>query len=205
VTGQRRGATLVEVLVGAGLLLIVMTGSFTVLHMGGRARGVTASAESLRTALAVQERIEADLASLVRVDGQTVRWWSDRRARLAFYVFDPEPARGASPDEVGVRAVRYALARPGQMLRRESGGREGPVGSTPLTAIEFLPFTSPTGPLLRVNITIARGPDEPAGPPLTHTFLARIPAPRGARGVSVAIRSDFSDPADAESESDELP
>ena len=198
------GFTLVEVIVALALSMLALSAAYAMLHLGDRSRHVTASAEGLRTALLIQERMEADLGALVYVRKGLVHWWKDRPARIAFYAYDAKAAT-AKPTEVGVRAVRYSWGKPGEMLKREWDAREESVGTSPLASAAFLPFQGPTGPMMRVNLLVGRGPGEPEGPPVYHTFLARLPAPRGARGLDYTIKSAFLEPKDDDSESDELP
>lgn len=201
---MRRGFTLVEMVVGVALLLIAMSAAYAVLHLGGKSRNVTASAEGLRTALLIQERLEADLNGLVRVKNGWVHWHTGKTNRTAFYSYDPT-ARTQDPKAVGVRAVRWSLDAPGQYLQREWNRKTDSVGTSPLTSIAFLPMDSPTGPMMRVTVSVGRSKDEPEGPPVVHSWLSRIPAPRGTRGLKVERLSEFLDPKDDTSERDDLP
>lgn len=201
---MRRAFTLVEMVVGIALLLIAMSAAYAVLHLGGKSRNVTASAEGLRSALLIQERLEADLNGLVRVRNGWVHWHTGKTNRTAFYSYDPT-ARTQDPKAVGVRAVRWSLDAPGGYLQREWNRKVESVGTSPLTSIAFLPMDSPTGPLMRVTVSVGRSKDEPEGPPVVHSWLSRIPAPRGARGLVLEVLSEFLDPKDDESERDDLP
>jgi hypothetical protein len=179
--GLRRGVGLVEVLVASALATGVLVAAFAALGLGERSRGATAFARSLATAASIEEHLRSDLARLVMVVPSPLKVVA-KPARLAFYV--AEPAAGRT---LPVRGVVYALPAPG-MLTRESGGAAAPVGTAPLDAIAFHPFLSATGPLLRVVLTVGRDPADPAGRPLTHTFLARLATPRVREVLELDVR-----------------
>lgn len=185
----RRGWTLLEMIVAMGLMTIVTSGAWLVFSFSDKSRGVTATARALQTAMLIEEHITNDLARLVK-NGAPFRFDPDKTGWIAFYVVDPQhtPADG----KVGVRGVRYTL-EPGQLLRRQYGDRNDPIGTSPLSSIEFLPFRGLTGVMLRVNMTVGRTKDDPEGPPLFLTFLARPALTAGAANLQMEALSRIED------------
>jgi hypothetical protein len=206
--GRRRQSpppafTLVEVVITATLATVVLGAGLALFQLADRSRGVTGAAESLKTAMAIEEAVLADVRRLVTVGPAPFRYWPGRPVRLAFYVSSSRggsaatTAGAADAAAIAVRAVRYSLERPGARLARESDAREHSVGTSPLTSVAFLPFLSPTGPLLRVSMTVGRDPGEPPGAPVVHAFLARVPVQRQDANLTFELISSFIDPADA--------
>jgi hypothetical protein len=56
---------------------------------------------------------------------------------------------------------------------------------------------SPTGPAVRVNLTVGFSPGDPAGPRLEHTFFCRLNAAGYLPAGAVQVVSAFLDPDDA--------
>lgn len=187
---KRGGWTLLEVLVSLGLMTVVLSGAWMMFSFSDRSRGVTATARALQTALLIEETLTNDLARLMK-NGGPFRWDPDHTNWIGFYVVDP---LHTPPDgKVGVRAVRYQLEPAGSLLRRRYGDRNDPIGTSPLTSVEFLPFRSLTGTMLRVNLTVGRTRDDPEGPPLFITFLARPALSAGAGHLTIEALSDIQD------------
>lgn len=187
---MRSGFTLVEILVAATIGTVVFSSALMIYGFANRSRNVSASARALQTALLVQERVEEDLARLVQMSGAPVRFFPKDPSRLAFVVYDA--SAGDAPGlVVPVRGVTYALDAPGGYLVRQVERTRESVGVSPLTTIAFLPFLSPTGPLVRVTMAVGREKGEPPGPDIHHAFLARIPTPRPHPSIRFETRSWF--------------
>jgi prepilin-type N-terminal cleavage/methylation domain-containing protein len=195
------GYTLVEVLIAMSLMTLVLSGAWMVFHLGDRSRGVTASARALQTAMLVQEHFTNDLARLI-AKGMPFRFDPQATGTIGFYVIDPQhtPATG----QVGIRSVKYVHPPKlpngaHQLLQRTYAGKTESIGASPLVSAAFLPYTSLTGPMIRVNLIVGRTQDDPDGPPLDHTFVARPSMSSAAMLLDLAKLSDF-DPADRPSE-----
>lgn len=170
---MRRGFTLVEILVTVTIGVVIMAAALMIFNFGNRSRNVTATARALQTALLVQERFNEDLSRLI--PGSSTIRFHDKPDRVSFWAYDPEFTAGGA---IGVRGVVYFRDEVTGLIKREWNDRVDTVGVAPLRSIEFYPFMSPTGPLIRVNMQVGREPGEPPGPDTFHTFLARIPMPR---------------------------
>ena len=197
---RRRAFTLIEIMVACALGTAIFAGAIAVYNLSNRSRGVTASARALETATLLEEMITTDLHRLVKVGAGPLRFYPDRPSKLAFFAYDPDGAAGGA--SVPFRAVAYTLAdgaseKTPQFLQREWNAKVESVGLSPLTSAAFVPFMSPTGPLVRVTLTVGRDATDPAGPPLVHTFLARYPSPSDTSGVDFEPRSDFRNKDDA--------
>jgi hypothetical protein len=104
----RRGATLVEVAIAAGLVLVVMGAGMAMLSGAGRrARRGQASAEGAAAALLVTSALERDLARVLQVPGDPRPPVVVTDDGAAFYVSDP--AR-SGPDQVVGSPVAWGLA-----------------------------------------------------------------------------------------------
>lgn len=199
-TRDRAAVTLAEILVATALTTVVIGGAMMIYHLSARSRGVTAAAQGLSTAMIIEETITADLRRLIQVAPAPVRFGPDG-SRLAFFACDPASAQGPV---LGVRGVRYSIAAKGGLLEREWAGEVHAVGSSPLTSLAFLPFRSPTGPMVRVNLEVGRTPGEPDGPPVIHSFLAPIASARRRENLQLKLLSKFQSEADLPGEQ-ELP
>ena len=190
----RRGFTLLEVIVSMALMTIVLAGAWLMFSFSDRSRGVTATARALQTAMLIEETLTNDLARLVK-NGGAFRFDPDHTNWITFTVVDP---RHQTPDgTIGVRAVRYLLDPASSLLKRKYGDANDSIGTSPLVSIEFLPFRSLTGTLLRVNLTVGRTKDDPEGPPFFHTFLARPALTASAQNLKVESLSDVPDAPEA--------
>lgn len=188
-----RGFTLAEALVATSIFLGLLGAALAMWMLATRSSRVTTVAEALQAALLIEERLALDLHRMAVPTGQCVRTWPDRPGRVAFYVFDET----GSSESAAVRGVVYALAGPGEFLQRTSEGLSRSVGTMPLTTLAFTPLLSPTGPLLRVTLEVARPATEGPGAPIIHSFLARLPSLRPAATLRWKFLSDFPSKEDA--------
>lgn len=185
---SRHAWTLVEILIAASLMTVVLSGGFLLFNFGDKSRGVTATARALQSAMMIEENLTNDLARLY-ANGTPFIHDDARKNMLRFYVIDPAhtPADGT----VGLRAVTYVLDPPKSLLRRQYAGASETIGTSPLESVEFLPFRTVTGPMLRVNLVVGRTKDDPDGPPLVHTFLSRPALSSGEQGARLTMLSNF--------------
>lgn len=190
----RRGFTLVEMIVTVTIALFVMSAALGVWMLAYRSQGATSAFHALQAALLVEERLQDDLDRLMSVHASPVRYWPKDPARLAFYVVDPSARTG---DKLGLRGVEYSHERAGAFLMRSCDGRRAPLGGLPLTSIVFTPFSTPDGSMVRVALEVAPPLDGPAGPPVVHSFLTRLPSLHRRPGVPFEILSGFSAPDSA--------
>lgn len=190
--GQRTARTLrrryaAKILIAMALATAVISGAIMLYSFSNRSMGVTASSRALQTATFVEEIVTADLHRVAPSKGGPLRFYPDKPSRLGFYVYDPASQDGAT---IGIRAVQY-LVNDKQHLVREFDSRLEPVGVSPITSIEFFPFTCATGTRVRVNMAVGREKDEPAGPPMIHSFVVRLSKPRALPVVDTKLISDF--------------
>ena len=199
--GPRRGPgfTFAEIVVAAAIGVVVTGAALLVLQLGSSSRGATGAIEALAAAMLVEERIESDLRRLVALGPCPVRFWPDDPSRLSFWAVDPSIPPGK---KLSIRAVAYARDRASRFLVREWGEGKEHVGTSSLASIAFFPFLGPTGPAVRVSMAVDRPPGDPPGPPIAHSFLVRLPAPRHEPGVGFDLVSGFIDPADAPGDQD---
>ena len=199
---MRRGWTLIEVLVAAGLMVVVLSGVWMVLRLGDKSRTVTATARALQTATLIQEYLTNDLARMI-VGGVPFAFDPARGRKLGFYVVDPEHAPPSG--EIGVRAVLYQLPGDNQLLEREYDGTVTTIGAAPLVDAQFRPFHSTVGDMVRVVLKVGRSKDDPDGPPYVHTFLVR-PELRGASDrLPIKTLSDFKTKPEPKDDTADLP
>ena len=190
---NRRAFTLVEILVAAAIGTTILAAVMAVFSLSNRSRGVTATARSLQTALLFQERFCEDLARLMPAASSPVQFAPEKPARLSFYAYDPDAGTDGG---VTLRPVSYSVDAGTNLLVREWNGARETVGVAPVKTLVFAPFMSPTGPLVRVTLSVGRAPGDPDGPPTAHSFLARIPAPAQDPRLDVAVPQGFRDAAD---------
>lgn len=190
---MRKGVTLAEILVATALMTAVVGSAMLLYNLSGKSRGATAAAQGLSTAMIIEETILSDLRRLIQVGPSPVRFWADNPARLAFVAIDLSGPAGAT---LSARPVRYSISPTTKLLERAWGAQVRAVGSSPLASLSFHPFNSPTGPMIRVNLEIGRAPDEPAGPPVVHSFLAPISSPRRRENLQIKLVEKFPDPGD---------
>ena len=172
---RRSAFTLVEILVTVTIGVLILAATLMIFNFSNRSRNVTATARALQTALLVQERFNEDLSRLIP-GSSTIKFHDKNPGRISFWAYDPEFTAGA---EIGVRGVVYYRDETTGLVKREWNDRVDAVGVAPLKSLEFWPFMGPTGPLVRVNMVVSREKGEPPGPDTVHTFLGRIPQPRG--------------------------
>lgn len=184
----RHGWTLLEVLVAAGLITIVLAATFLLFNFSDRSRGVTRTARALQTATFIEENLLNDLSRVV-TNGDPFVYDADHKDTIGFYVVDTDhdPADG----KLAVNAVRYRLKQKGAYLERELAGKSEAMGISPLESIEFLPFDTPSGTMIRVNLVVGHTPDDPDGPALTHTFLARPALAANTDDLPITATSEF--------------
>lgn len=198
---MRRGWTLLEMLVAVALSTIVLASAWLLFSLGNRGRGVTATARALQTAMLIQEHLQNDLARMI-APGLPFRFDGENGRKLGFYVIDP---RHTPDTEIGVRAVVYRLAEPGQLLRREVGTEVQSIGASPLTSVSFRPFRSTTGPMLRVVLEVGRSKDEPDGRSYVHTFLVRAAPHGGTEGLTIKPLVKFAKADEPKKNEEQLP
>ena len=191
---RRAGFSLVEIMIACTVGVVILASAMSIYNLSNKQRGVTASARALQTAMIVEETITADIHRLVMVGAGPLKFHPDKKSRLSFYAYDPT----APKDPIGYRGVVYYLPevpadKTPQYLQREWDATANSVGVSPLTSIAFTPLMSPTGPVVRVVLTVGRDTADPDGPPLTHTFLARIPAPSASDAIEFKALADFKD------------
>lgn len=189
----RSAFTLAELLVAVTIGTAILSAALMIFSLSNRSRTVTATARALQTALLIQERFSDDLARLLPAASAPVQHAADKPSRISFYSYDPA---AGGPGELLVRPVVYSHDPASGMLVREWDNQPQQLGVAPLKSIEFAPFLSPTGPLVRVTMSVGRSPGEPDGPPTVHSFLARIPAPRQHPSLELSISSPFRSPQD---------
>lgn len=184
---RRAAFTLVEILVTVTVFVVVFAAAVMIWNLSNRSRGVTATARALQTALLIQEQLADDMGRLIRAGPAPVRF-SDKEDILSFYTVDPVASLG---QKLVVRGVAYARDSASGYLRRTIGTSSESVGVSPLTSIAFVPFLSPTGPLLRVSLMVGREQGEPPGPDTAHSFLVRIPASRQHPSLKIEAATPF--------------
>ena len=185
---MRRGWTLIEVLIAAALMTVVLSGAFLLFHFSDTSRGVTRTARALQTAMIIEETLTYDLARLFS-QGTPFFYDDKKKGTLKFYAIDPKST--AADGTLGLQAVTYELEGEDKPLKRTTEGETRAIGAAPLKSVEFLPFRSVTGVMLRVNLVVGKTADDPKGEPLTHTFLARPVLSSGEQGAKFTILKDF--------------
>lgn len=198
---SKRGFTLVEILVTVTIGVAIMSATLMIFNFSNRSRNVTATARALQTALLVQEQFSEDLSRLIP-GSSTIKFHEKNPGRISFWAYDPASTAGA---EIGVRGVVYYRDEATGLVKREWSDRVDAVGVAPLKSIEFYPFMSPTGPLIRVRMVVSREKGEPPGPDTVHTFLGRIPQPRGHPSLKWKPVSGFKDAKQDEPKGVSLP
>lgn len=199
---MRNGFTLVEMIVTVTVAVVIFSASYMVWGLANRSRGVTASARALQTALLIQEQLADDLGRLIRAGPAPVRWVEGKEDRLSFYTVDPVASVGR---KLVVRGVAYARDPASGYLRRTIGAAHESVGVSPLTSVAFVPFESPTGPLLRVSLLVGREKGEPEGPDTAHSFLVRIPVSRQHPSLQIDAATPFASDEDKPRRQELLP
>jgi hypothetical protein len=152
---------------------------------------VTASARALQTATLIEEQVTDDLHRLVARKGGKLRWDESKFQTLAFYATDPALPRS---HPIQVKAVRYSMSETPGPLKREWNARVESVGVSPLTSVQFVPFLSDTGTVVRVNLAVGRDPTDPPGPPIIHSFLVRTASAASLPSVNMQLTADLLDP-----------
>lgn len=191
---RRAGFTLVEILVACALGTAILGSAMLIYNLAGKQRGVTATARALQTAMLIEERFTSDIRRLVRVGAGPLKF-EEGKPRISFYAHDPTGPK----TPVGFRGVVYSLPplpadKTPQYLQREWDARVDSVGVSPLTSISFKPMVMPTGPAVRVTLTVGRDQSDPEGPALVHTFLVRVPSPNSSTDVEYQQLADFAEP-----------
>jgi type II secretory pathway pseudopilin PulG len=189
---RRNAFTLVEILFATTIGTVVIGAAALIWSIAGRSQSVAASASSLQTALAIEERVLSDLARLVVAAPGLWRFRPEKPTRLSFYAY----AGGPSGLEVPARGVTYSLEGTPARFTRWQAGKSETVGTSPLESLRFHPFETPTGPMIRVTVVVGRNASDPAGPSRTHTFLAPVACPRQSPILTVKRLSDFPTPED---------
>lgn len=186
---RRTGVTLVEILVAATVGTAIFGGAWAIWRQADRSRGVTAHLRALQTALTIEQVMTEDLASSVLVGASPVGVDEKQPDTLSLYVLAEDHPQ---VNPVGVRAVFYDREPGTNYLRRQSAGKSEPIGGSPLTSLAFYPFRAPTGPMLRVTMTVGRDPTDPeAARPFVYSFLTRLTVGRPVRGIDTQILHDF--------------
>lgn len=189
---KRRAFTLAEILVVVSISVAIFASAWMIFHFSNRSRGVTATANALQTALLLQEHFLDDLGRLLPGASLPVLVRPDQPGRISFYAYD---AQASTPDKLVINPVVYSVDA-AKRVHREWKRKRDPIGFAPFESLEFVPFVSPTGPLIRVTMVIGRAEGEPAGPSTTHSFLARIPTAVQHPALSLSAGADFLDPKD---------
>lgn len=187
-----RAFTLVEMVIVVTIGVAIFAAALMIFNFSNRSRSVTATARALQTALLIQERFQEDMGRLLPGASMPVKFDPARPSRISFYTYDP----AATGDKLVMRPVVYLHDEATKLLMREWDARREAIGSAPLKKIEFVPFLSPTGPLIRVAMWVDREKGEPPGPPTVHAFLARIPTPRLHPALDAEMGNDFLEASD---------
>jgi prepilin-type N-terminal cleavage/methylation domain-containing protein len=190
---MRRGFTLVEILIAVTVGVAITATALMIFNFSNRSRSVTATARALQTALLIQERFQEDLGRLLPGASVPVKWDKAKPGRISFFAYDPA---ASGKDKLVMRPVVYLRDETSGLLVREWDARREAVGAAPLEFVKFAPFLSPTGPLIRVVLSVGREKGEPPGPPTRYAFLARIPTPRQHPQLDAEVGADFIEPGD---------
>lgn len=207
---RRVGFTIVEIVLATSLFALVIGVALAVFNLSNRSRTVAGAADALQAAMFFQEQFEADLRALAPVKVAPIRFQPNvaagqpRKARISWWVYDlANDTQTATEPKMAVKPVVYSLDIPADkksaLPQRAFDNKAASVGASPFTSLAFDPYLSPTGPLIRVTVWVARD-IESKEPPVVHTFLARIPSSPSGGAIKFDPRTDFADSADAPSD-----
>lgn len=147
-----RGIAVAEMLIGAGICVVILGLLVAFMLMGRRGERVAERDAALESALVAQERLTGDLRRLVIEPGAGALGEAPDGTGVGFWSFE---AGSASGTDLTVRPIAYRVGvhRGRPALLRSDGRREETVGFPHVTGARFVSVWSPAGPMLRITLT----------------------------------------------------